>query len=128
MKNTVLDKKETNKRRWSLHYWLSNLDDTGDIIVKTVVFRADNPDEVFKKTLRILKNSAKRTLRQKHYMLIIMPKDPLPGKKIITTEELFQLKNKYYITKAILKIKQKNLKEYFVQGYGSEALKQLEEK
>ena len=125
-----LDKNETNKKEWFLTYIivLHKAEDVDDIISRHVNFRADSHEEVLRKALKILKASAKKISHGKDYRAVMV----MPGQwhpfAVVQTEELFRLKRKYANRKEILRMREKDLQKYFVQGYGYEAAKQLNEK
>lgn len=120
-----LDQNETSKKPWNLYYHITNADDN-TILIRVVNFRASTHNEALKKSLNLLKTSARKTFPNRRYALVTL----MPGKwhpfAPVQTEKLLRLKWRYRTRKAILKIKEENLKEYFVQGYGPEAAKQLE--
>ncbi len=122
MKNT----EKNSERTWHLLYSVSSFADNplNPFVAKIIKLQANTEGEMLKKTLRILKRSARRVRQPKSwYLITIFPQSPSKDGR-----ELFSLKNKYSNTRKILKLTEENVQKYFVKGSGPDVVKQLLEK
>jgi hypothetical protein len=121
-----LDKK-SNEPKWNLYFTLViPSPDDSTAAIRVINFSANSPEKALRKALKILQASARR-ITKTEFGIVSLTSGKFHPFAPVDTKNLFRLKFKCANKRTILKIKEENLREYFVRGYGPKALKQLEE-